>query len=190
MNVKLWWIAGCVGLVGAGLLVLLGGCSGLLFTNQTIERGGNISVQFINETSYQASFSYGTWDELDRTPGQMDFNQLEVNANSISGVQTVQCARDMAVGTQLLVDRALATDEDDAPAFNPDAFDTVVRFSDAPEETDPVDLPTVGTARGSHKLLGVDYTCGDLLIFTFLRDVDAPGGFRIDYTVIRDAERD
>jgi hypothetical protein len=73
-----------------------------------------------------------------------------------------------------------------ADEFVPEAFDTVVHFSSAPAGSTGEGLPTQGTAEGIERLLGVDYSCEDQLVFTFVQDPDAPGGFRIDYQVIVD----
>ena len=50
-------------------------------------------------------------------------------------------------------------------------------------------LATAGTAEGIEVRLGVDYACGDQLIFTFVEDAEANGGFRIEYSLLR-TERD
>ena len=181
-----------IGSVGAALLAGgLGGaygCSGTLFKNLTKERTGNISVQFINNTAYRASFSYGAWDAWDKTPGAVTLQQLRLEAGTASTGATVPCRRNAAVATQALYDRAVLTKADQATNFDADAFDSVVHFSAAPKDSKTAALPTQGTAAGSEKLLGVDYSCADTLIFIFNEDPAEPGGFRVDYEVILDKQ--
>jgi len=173
-------------LVGGSLVAGLGGCIGEVGQNLTKERTGNITMVFINNTPYRAVFSFGTWDEWDRTPGAVTMQQLGVDAYTSTGPATLPCRRNAAIGTQDFVDRVVATDADDTVDFEPDFFDTVVRFSRAPSDTDPAGMPTEGTALGIEVLLGVDYSCEDQLVFTFVQDPQAEGGFRIDYEVILD----
>jgi hypothetical protein len=179
-----------VGFVGALLLAgALGsatGCFGTVFKNLTKERTGNITVQFINNTAYRASFSYGTWDAWDNTPGQITLQQLRLEAGTSSTPGTVPCRRNAAVATQALYTRAVLTKADQATSFDADAFDTVVHFSAAPKDSTAAALPTQGTAAGIEKLLGIDYSCADTLIFTFNEDPAEPGGFRIDFVDILD----
>ena len=172
----------------AGILTaVLGGCIGTIGRNQLVERTGNVTVVFINNTPYQAAFSYGSYDAWDRSPGAVNFEQLTVPANTSSTAATLPCARNVAVGTDDFVARVIATKADEtATAFDPDAFDTTVHFSSAPAGSAAASLPTAGSAVGAQELLGVDYSCEDRLIFTFVEDPDAPGGFRIDYEVILD----
>ncbi len=159
------------------------GC-GEIVLNQIAERSGDVEVVFINNTSYRAALSYGTWDALDLDPpGAIDLQQARIEAFSTTAGVTIDCARNFAVGTQDLVDRALATD---APAdladFDADAFDATIHFSDAPADSDLAGAATVGTAVGIEKLLGVEYACGDQLFITLEEDPDAPGGFRLDFS--------
>lgn len=180
---------GVGGLMTAALLAA-GGCPSGLAQYLVAERTGNISIQFVNNTPFRASFSYGTWDELDRNPpGTVTLLQLRLAANSSSTVSTAPCRRNMAVGTQPFVDRVLATKADETTNFDPDAFGTVVNFSSAAANSTAAALPTEGTAAGREVLIGRDYSCADRLIFTFVQDSAAPGGFRIDYEVIKDTTR-
>lgn len=182
--------ASSVGLIvlAATAIVISGGCPESVFQNLTKERTGNISMQFINNTDYLAAFSYGSWDEWDHSPGDATLEQLLLSPNSVSTAATVPCRRNAAVGTQRFVNRVLATQADDTDDFIPEAFDVTVHFSSAPTGSDAEQLPTAGTAAGVEVWLGVDYSCGDQLVFTFWEDPDAPGGFRVDYEVILDEE--
>lgn len=187
MNRKNLVATGLSALTAAAMLAGLSGCVGTVLRNLTKQRTGDITMVFINNTSYTAAFSYGTWDAWDRTPGTPNLQQLRLAPNTASEPATVPCARNAAIGTQDFVDRVIATKADEAlDDFDPDAFDTVVRFSSAPSDSGAAGLPTEGTALGIEKLLGVDYSCADQLVFTFVEDPDAPGGFRIDFEVILD----
>jgi len=178
--------AALVGLAAGGGLALVG-CTDLL-ANLTTEVTGNVTVIFINNTPYRASFSYGTYDAFDRVgPGEMQLRQLRLEGNTVSTPVQIRCARNFAVGTQGLYDRAVALKlPETQTGFDADAFDTVVHFSDQPEDSDLAAVATVGTAPGIEKLLGVHYTCGDRLFCTFVQDPNVSGGFRIDFFVIKD----
>lgn len=182
-----------VGLAGLGAIVLTSaaGCfPSTIWANQTKERTGNITLLFINNTPYRAVFTCGTWDEWDRSPGPINLEQRNLDGNTSLAPLTLPCRRNTAIGSDLLVRRVIALERDLEDSFRPEFFDTVVRFSRAPGGSDAAPLPTEGTAEGIGKLLGVDYSCGDQLVFTFEVDPDAPGGFRIDFEVILDNTRD
>lgn len=172
--------------VGLGLVATGTGCSHELFMYLTQERTGNVTIVFINDTPYRASFSYGGWNSLERNPpGAVNFQQLRLEAKSTHEPVDLACTRDISIATEEFYQRALDRNAHEAVDFDPDAFDTVVHFSDAPVESPLAAAPTVGTALGQTWRLGVDFACGDELIFTFVEDPDAPGGFRIDFAVIR-----
>ncbi len=189
MNCRNIVISGLLALMVAGLFSV-GGCIGDLARNQMAERTGNISLVFINNTEYRAIFTYGVYDAWDRSPGPVELQQLTLAPNSSSSPATLPCARNVAIGTDDFVERVLETEADQADDFDPDAFNTEVYFSSAPADSVAGSLPTAGTARGIEKLLGVDYSCEDRLIFTFVEDPDAKYGFRIDYEVILDEIKD
>jgi len=173
------------------LAACLVGCPGDLAANLTEEVSGNISVQFINNTDVRAVFSYGGYDAFDRNPpGPAQLQQLRVEAGQSSTVQTLVCRRNVAIGTQDFLTRILDVNADDVATFDADAFKEYVSFSSAPADSAAAGLPTDGTAEGDERRLGVDFSCGDLLIFTFNEDATAPGGFRVDFTVVPDIEAD
>jgi hypothetical protein len=179
-------IGGGGALLLAGALGGVSGCFGTVFKNLTKERTGNINMQFINNTAYRASFSYGTWDAWDKTPGAVTLQQLRLEAGTASTPAAVPCRRNAAVATQALYTRVVQTQADQTTSFDADAFDTVVHFSAAPVDSTTAALPTQGTAAGIEKLLGVDYSCADTLVISFNEDPAEPGGFRIDCVVILD----
>ncbi len=165
----------------------IAGCD--LVYNMIEERSGNVTILIINNTPYRASFTIGSYDAWDRNPpGRVEFEQRRLEAHSTEPTFGLACKRNIAIGTQALVDRILDTDGDDRSGFDADAFDDVVHFSSAPVDSTAAALPTVGTAQGIEVLLGVDFACEDELIFTFEEDPDAPGGFRIDFSVLHRKE--
>lgn len=182
-------IAG-LGLLG-GLFALGAGCTGEFLANQLEERAGNVSVQFINNTPFRASYSFGSFDSLDRDPpGPVTLQQARLEGLTSTAPVQLACRRDIAVGTDEFLQRVLDTNADNVASFDAEAFSSVVNFSAAPADSDAGGLPTEGTALGRNMRLGVDYTCGDLLIFTLTQDASRPGGFRIDFAVVPDVEPD
>lgn len=173
-----------------GLSALGAGCNPAFVANQTAELSGNFRVVFVNTTPFRASFSFGSYNALDRSPGEASLNQLRLEANRTSTPTEVPCRRNFAIGTAEYIQRVIDTRADqNAASFDPDAFDEDVHFSSAPADSDAAALPTEGFARGREFLVGVHYTCGDELIVTFSQDATAPGGFRIDLVVVSDDPR-
>ncbi len=178
-------------LLTPALLLNLSGCGGDLVRYSTEEVNGDVNVQFINNTRFRAAFSYGTYDDLDRaTPGEITLEQVRIEANEITSPNAINCARDLSIATQELVDRVIARRGDESSDFDADAFDSVVHFSAAAEDDPAAALPTVGTAVGVSLRIGVDFTCNDRVLVTFEEDPNSPGGFRVDYSVLVDEEPD
>ncbi len=177
---------GTVAIAGAALLLAMPFGCGDIWLNLTKEKDGTISVTFVNETTVRASFSFGAYDEWDNAPGPLDFQQSSVEAGDRADTVTVNCGRNFALATEGLLERGLLTSVDQDATFDPDRFVDVVNFSDAPGDSDAQHLPTVGTAEGLELLLGVHFSCGDEILIFFFEDPDQPGGFRVDYEVIRD----
>jgi hypothetical protein len=180
---------GILGLIAA----LLGGGSGCtqeFVANQTATRSaGAVSVVILNNTPFRASLMFGSYDALDRADeAPMSFQQARVEAFQTEGPREVQCRRNLAVGTDELMRRALQSNQDQQSTFDPEIFFTTVNFSDAPNDSPAATLPTEGSARGREVLLGVHYTCADRVVFVLEQDEDAPGGFRIDFFVVPNAE--
>ncbi len=171
-------------------LLLIAGCAPFL-QHISEERSGNVTVLIINNTPYRAALTAAMWDSLDRDPpGQIVIQQERIEAGQ-SAQFTIACRRNFAIGTEEMVQRVIDTNTDqNTQNFDNDAFDSVVHFSNAPADAATAALPTVGTAEGREVLLGLDFSCGDLLIFTLEQDPTAAGGFRIDFEVIPDVEQD
>ena len=184
------WVALAAGVVGV-LAVLTAGCIGDLVANLIEEQSGNVTVIIINNTPYRAAFTLGSYDALNRDPpGEVRLDQQRLEAHTSTTPVTLTCGRNTAIGTEALVQRVIDTEADEADDFDADAFAAVVRFSSAPADSDAAALPTAGTAEGVEVRLGVDYACGDQLIFTLLEDATAPGGFRVEFDLLHSGEDD
>ena len=152
--------------------------------NNVAFRAGNLNFIFVNDTPFRASFTFGVYDALDKAQGSVVTEQLRVEANSTTDPQQLACRRNAVIGTQELINRSIEADFEDDAAFDLDAFSVLVSFSSAPADDAAAGLPTQGTALGRNMLLGVDFDCGDRLIFTFVESPDSPGGFRIDFAAV------
>ncbi len=161
------------------------------FVNNTKEIEGQVGVVFTNSTIYNISFTWGTWNDLDRqTPRLVDIDQVRLSGLTSTDIRLLPCARNMAIGTDKFVDWVMLSSEIDELAFEIELLNPVVHFSDAATDTDASTSPTVGTAEGVELLLGLDYSCDDQIMITFVEDPDATGGFRLEWAVIKDQNRD
>ena len=156
-----------------------------------------IQVGFINNTPFRAIFTFGAYVPLDNQTLPTNFGQLRLEGNTASGQIAQPCNKAFSVGGAELI--RLIEENRNAPVINNNLTDeealvTGVNFSGAPLG-DPLEaFPTEGTAEGTVRLAGVDFTCErtdirqvtgtGLLIFTFEQDAMSPGGFRIDFTFI------
>ncbi len=152
-----------------------------------------IQVGFINNTPYRAIFTYGAYDQTDQESIPTGFGQLRLEGNTSSAQVAEPCRKTFSVGGDELI-RLIDANKTD-PGINvtdPRALVRGVYFSSAPLG-DPLEAePTEGTAVGTVLLNGVDFSCrrtdinaatgSGLLLFTFVQDAAAPGGFRIDYS--------
>lgn len=179
-------IFGTAGLLAGATWAAIHGCTTSLLLNQTASLDGDVTIVVINDTPFRAAFTLGVFNDLEREPiGMVQFEQPRLEPGESLPPGTFPCTRDVAIGTDKLIRRILDTNADEQQAnFDPDAFTAVVHFSDAPADSDLAALPTVGTAEGVVRRIGVDHSCGDQLIFTLRQDPDAPGGFRIDFQVL------
>ena len=182
---------GFLTVLSVGVATLAGpGCSPTLLQNLTAPLNANVSLTFVNDTQFRASFTYGIFSDLDRDPpGAVNFVQHRLEAGVSTTPNSLGCNRDVSIGTAKLLQRVLDTNADqNTLTFDEDAFSVTVNFSNAPADSDLAAAATAGTAAGITKLVGVDFSCGDELIFTFRQDPDAEGGFRIDFVLIHDDE--
>ncbi|MFH1417546.1 MAG: hypothetical protein ABII12_04570 [Planctomycetota bacterium] len=154
-----------------------------------------IQVGFINNTPHRAIFTYGAYDQFDQETIPTGFGQLRLEGNTASAQVAQPCRKTFSVGGDELV-RLLNENERDPniDITDPRALVRGVYFSSAPLG-DPLEAePTEGTAEGLVLLNGVDFDCrrdnihdtsgSGLLLFTFVQDAAAPGGFRIDYMFV------
>jgi hypothetical protein len=154
-----------------------------------------IRVGFINDTPYRAIFTFGAYDQLDKTSLPTGFGQLRVEGHTSSAQVDQPCRQSFSVGGDALI--RLITENKNDPNINitdEKALVTGVNFSSAPANDPLAAEPTEGTAQGLVVLSGVDFTCArtdirqttgtGLLLFTFVQDAASPGGFRIDFSFI------
>jgi hypothetical protein len=187
INKPIALVAGLVALFAT----LAAGCPDDFVANLIEERSGRISVIIINNTPYRASFTLGGYDALVRNPpSDAELQQRRLEAMTTTSPISLNCVRNIAIGTEALVERVIETEGNLAANFDVDAFSELVHFSSAPIDDPAAALPTVGTAEGREVRLGVDFACGDQLIFTFEQDATATGGFRIDYNVLQTESTD
>jgi hypothetical protein len=182
-------LAGCDGSV-SNLTASLGG--------ETAGERGQVQVVFINNTPHRAVFTFGTYDDTDQD-SQPDFFQFglddydtTLDGNSTSEVGSLECARVFSVGGPKLP----ALIEEDLPDASPDedAFVEGVKFfeiaSDEADEEEPDSSegdsgPTLaGTAAPLEALIGIDFSCGSLLIIRLEFDDLGPDPFRVDFEFI------
>ncbi len=154
-----------------------------------------IQVGFVNNTPHRAIFTYGAYDQFDQETIPTGFGQLRLEGNTASAQVAQPCRMTFSVGGDELVRLINANENDSAISINdPRALVRGIYFSSAPLG-DPLEAePTEGTAEGAVVLNGVDFDCrrdnihaasgSGLLLFTFVQDASAPGGFRIDYSFV------
>ncbi len=182
-------------LLGVSLMAAVSGCGldGLLnltasLGGNTAGQRGNAEVLFINNTPFRAIFVFGSYDNLDRDtqPALLSFSSsldtLNLEGNTESTVQQVQCARVFSIGGEGLLTRAQANLEEDALEDVP--LIEGVYFSSAEVGDENADEPTEGIALPLDANIGPDFECGSLLIYRLEFDDDGPERFRIDLTVI------
>jgi hypothetical protein len=179
-----------IGFAAGAVAVLLAGttgCTSELLANLIEERSGDVTVVIINNTPYRAAFTFGSYDALQRNPpGDVNLEQQRLEGHTSTAPTTIPCNRNTAIGTAALIQRAIDTNADEADDFDADAFGTVVNFSSAPADSAAAALPTVGTAEGIEVRLGVDYACGDQLIFTFVGE--EPDELAIEFDVLHSTQ--
>jgi hypothetical protein len=156
-----------------------------------------ILVGFINDTPFRAIFTFGSYAPLDNETVPTNFGQLRLEGNTASAQIAQPCNKAFSVGGAELI--RLIEENRNLPVIDnilndEEALVTGVNFSGA-ALGDPLEaFPTEGTAEGAVRLAGIDFTCErtdirqpigtGLLIFTFVQDAMAPGGFRIDYSFV------
>jgi hypothetical protein len=156
----------------------------------------NLQVGFINNTPFRAIFTFGTYDQLNKDSLPTNFGQLRVEGNTASAQVPQPCQKTFSLGGDALIQTI--QDNRNSPAItitDPRALVRGVNFSSAPLGDPLAAEPTEGTAEPRLLLNGVDFSClrtdirqttgSGLLIFTFVIDAAAPGGFRIDFSFVQ-----
>lgn len=193
-------------------LLLLAGCQDI-WLNNISPLGGNtpggrgaVDVIFVNETPYRAIFTFGTYDPLDQnsTPGfaqfvvdpdedETVFNRgLDPGSVTARGTFLVNCGRVVSLGDDGLIAQINATEA--RPFNNAPIVDGTLRsgiyFTSA-----PIDDPDANALENYDirsdpvlSLLGVDYSCDALLVYTFSLDPNDAGKVNVALEVI-DAEQ-
>ncbi|MCK6455492.1 MAG: hypothetical protein L6Q92_03025 [Phycisphaerae bacterium] len=157
---------------------LAGSCTPTAWLNNFSTRRGTITIGFVNNTPFRANFTFGGYDTFDRNTVPV-FSQLRIEGNTAAAQQTQQCRRVFSLGGAEL-ERLIEFNDlnvNDMPVLHEDVY-----FSSAPANDPLAAEPTEGFAVQQVRLDGIDYVCGGLLLFVFVQDPAAPGGFRIDYT--------
>ena len=174
----------------AGLLFIGStGCpTNSFFAHFTAELSGNINLTFVNNTDARVIFSMATWNPYDRSfPFEADFAQPAIEPASTTST-TLTCARVFAIGTQDLRDWINETTEPDQASFQEERLTVEVQFRLVDDELSADAAPLLGTATGFELAVGNDFSCSDTIVISFYEDPAQPGGYRIDYQVIREAD--
>ncbi|MFO0973589.1 MAG: hypothetical protein U1A27_09145 [Phycisphaerae bacterium] len=163
-----------------GCLALVSSCTPTAWLNLTVTRRGTITIGFINNTPFRANFTFGGYDVTDQSTVPV-FGQLRVEGNTSAAQQTQACRRVFSVGGDELIRliRQQNLTVNDAPVLHENIF-----FSSAAAGDPLAAVPTEGTAQQRILLDGVDYLCAGVLVFSYVQDAAAPGGFRMDYMFI------
>ena len=174
------------GIITIGVVAgLLCGCVGDFLFNLVETRDGNALVLVVNNTDFRAAFTMGSYNQFELNPAtDADWQQPSIEART-TGQFTITCDRVTALGTARLIERLVVTDVPTDEVIDEDSFTELINFSSAPADSDAPTAANVGTATGLEVRLGVDYACGDQLIFTLEQDANAPGGFRVDFELLQ-----
>ncbi len=164
---------------------------------------GDIGVGFINRTPYRAIGTFGGYDPLDSdtivTMGQLGVTQnIDLGPNSVGWVWALACTRMVSVGGKDIIEkiyeneiqmqtmgfRLYGSAKSDKLEIVPslDLLKENIGFTGAPFGDAQGNIPTQGYTKPMGRYLGRDYTLGSVLVFSFVQDDAAEGGFRIDYT--------
>lgn len=191
-----------------GGLALLVGCEDI-WINTTFPLGGNnpggrgaVEVVFVNETPYRAIFTFGTYDPQDQnsvpTFGQfaVDPKQDETAFNRGLAADTVtargsffaNCGRVFSLGSEGLIAQireTKATTFNSAPLVE-DAMRAGVYFTSKPlDDADANAVQSFDIRMDPHvSLLGVDYSCNALLVYTLAIDPNNAGRVVVNLEVL------
>ncbi|HOJ74731.1 MAG TPA: hypothetical protein PLL65_12460 [Phycisphaerae bacterium] len=195
-------------LVGLLLLVALPSCQDI-WINSIYPLGsgaaggrGTIEVVFDNQTPYRAIFTFGSYDPQDQTSepiyGQFavdpdqdptPFNRgLDPDTVTPRRSFAVNCGRVFSLGGQTLINRIQAADLqpfNNAPVIEA-ALRTGIYFTAAPLDDPDANAVEKYAVRADPvmSLLGVDYSCDSLLVYTLRLDPENSERVIIDLSVV------
>ena len=179
-------LASTLALSGCGLDTLLQLTSSL--GGNVAGQRGNADVLFINNTPFRAIFTFGAYDNFDQDtqpillPFSSNAGTLNLEGNTETTIQQVQCSRVFSIGGEGLLTRAQANlDEaalEDVPLIEG------VHFSSAAVDAEDADAPNEGMAPALDANIGPDFECGALLIYRMEFDDNGPERFRVELTVV------
>lgn len=180
-------------LIVSGLIVSGCGLAGLSQLTASLGgdvagQRGNADVLFINNTPFRAIFVFGAYDNLDSDtqPTLLSFSSnastLNLEGNTETTIQQVQCARVFSIGGQGLLTRATANLDEAALVDVP--LVEGVHFSSAAVGDEDADAPIEGIAQPLDSNIGPDFECGSLLIYRMEFDDGGPERFRVELTVV------
>lgn len=195
-----------------GGLALLVGCEDI-WINSTFPLGGNnpggrgaMEVVFVNETPYRAIFTFGTYDPQDQnsvpTFGQFavdpdedetPFNRgLAADTVTARGSFLANCGRVFSLGGDALIAQIRETEAEpfnNAPIVE-DVMRSGVYFTSKPlDDADANAVQSFDIRMDPHtSLLGVDYSCDALLVYTFSLDPADAGKVVVNLEVLEAEE--
>jgi len=193
-------------------LVLLSGCE-QAWINSIASLGGdvpggrgNLGVIFDNNTPYRAIFTFGVYDPQDQTSvpqygqfavdpdeAETPFNRgLAPNTVTDLGTFSVLCGRTFSLGGQGLIDR-INDQKDLLPVYGAPVVQDVLRagisFTDLPLDDPNINTEFTIEAPAVDSLLGIDYVCDSLLIYTFEVDPQQADHILVTLEVIEEQEQ-
>jgi len=195
----------------AGLVSTLACGVPTFLTNYTTSLGGDtpglrgtVSAIVVNNTPFFASFTIGAYDQLNNDQkltaydpanpstsanyhqffADPAYSQLQpLGQNATSDAYTFQCARAVSLGDHDLI-QAIRKRDTDAKLSTLDPEDEGITFSDKLPTDSTAQKFTINGVANQVQLLGVNYQCESLVVFTFELDASQPYGVRIDASVV------
>ncbi len=171
-------ISGCIEIPGAG--ASLGG--------DTAGSRGEVRLIIINNTAEQSVFTVGTYDPLDQTsePFVVQFGLTDSEGpllgDSTSDITEIQCGRILSFGSP----RMLELIEENLPDADlvENALVEGIKFYHRDEDDEDADPVLMGEAGPFEAELGIDFSCGSIIVIHLeLNDVGTES-YRIDFEVI------
>ena len=177
-------------------------------TNYTTSLGGEtpggrgtIQVVVVNNTPFFASFTVGAFDSLAEhdpqnvqnflvqyqsfvsDPALPDSTPLAPNTDTDTSNLGFSCSREISLGDRVLI-QAIRERDPNAILSTLDPEDEGITFSDKLPTDETAQKFTLNGVANQVQLLGVNYQCESLVVFTFELDASQPFGVRIDASVV------